>query len=574
MPSTTAGRRIIYVLACVLPVWAVVAYFTGGVGWMIGPIRLSSRQPLRPLLIGLALAAWYGWRFSRPERASDGEWMMRALERAAPVAVPAIMLLAFDVGIRYGTYAAAGSDSYGYVSQAELWREGTLRVAQPWVQQFSWPNREWVFAPLGYRPLSADGTIVPTYPAGLPIVMAVFLAVFGSNGPFFVVPVFGTAAVWLTSALGREASGSRRVGIIAALLLLASPVFLANIIAPMSDIPAAAGWALVALLVIRGDGVKYSTTAGWMAGLTLLIRPNLFLMTLLPLAVWQPLVKKQDAFIRYALGVAPGVFAIMLLNVYLYGGPLTFGYGTLFESYSVGALPANVRNYASWLVETQTPLVTLAVLPFVVRGAFREEPGGNRARRCIAAMLALCFASYVFYGPFDLWFYLRFLLPMYPAMFVLIAIAIAWLCLKLPEETRVPAAVLVCMISIGFGVRLAANAGVFTSADGERRHIRAANALAQRAPENAVVFSVQHSGSIRYYARRATLRYDWLTDDGLDRAIADLAAKGYPSYLVVDDWEDKEFRGRFSPHNRAGKLDQEPIARVPGQPEVRIYELR
>src|SRR5687768_14793034 len=47
-------RRVLYLLAALLPVWTVIAFFTGGVGWMLGPIRLSSRQPLRPLLIGLA----------------------------------------------------------------------------------------------------------------------------------------------------------------------------------------------------------------------------------------------------------------------------------------------------------------------------------------------------------------------------------------------------------------------------------------------------------------------------------------------------------------------------------------
>src|SRR5205085_1410392 len=104
--------------------------------------------------------------------------------------------------------------SYGYVSQASLWLKGSLRIEQPWVQQFSWPEREWTFAPLGYRPLSMDGTIVPTYAAGLPILMAMFQAVFGPNGPFFVVPVLASLTLWLTFDLGRTVTGSRTVGAI------------------------------------------------------------------------------------------------------------------------------------------------------------------------------------------------------------------------------------------------------------------------------------------------------------------------------------------------------------------------
>ena len=87
------------------------------------------------------------------------------------------------------------------------------------------------------------------------------------------------------------------------------------------------------------------------------------------------------------------------------------------------------------------------------------------------------------------------------------------------------------------------------------------------------MLSVQHSGSVRYYADRITLRYDWLGDGALDAAIRDVAAKGRRAYLVVDDWEEKEFRARFSPANRAAQLGG-PIARVAGRPEVRIFELQ
>ena len=116
---------------------------------------------------------------------------------------------------------------------------------------FPWKNREWIFSPLGYRPFSPDGTIVPIYPAGLPMIMAAFLAVLGENGPFYVVPVLAGLTVWFTYVLGRDATGSRTVASLAAVLLLASPVFLAHIVVPMSDVPAAAGWTLVAVLALK-----------------------------------------------------------------------------------------------------------------------------------------------------------------------------------------------------------------------------------------------------------------------------------------------------------------------------------
>ena len=574
MPLQIFGRRLLYVLACILPVWAVVAYFTGGVGWSIGPVRLSSRQPFRPFLIGVLLFGWYVWRYPRNQREEDGRWMLRALEPAIPVAVAVACLVGLYVGLRYGSFAAAGSDSYGYVSQARLWLDGTLRLAQPWVEQFSWPDREWMFAPLGYRPYGTDGTIVPTYPPGLSMLMALFSAVFGENGPFFVAPACGAAMVWLTYALGREATGSRHTGVIAAVFLAASPAFLNHVMAPMSDVPAAAGWALVALLLLKGGGRRYMSLAGWVAGLTLLVRPNLFLLALLPAVLWRPWEKTQDALIRYAIGLAPSLFAIMALNVYLYGGPLTSGYGALLESYGFAALPANVRNYLAWLVMTQTPLVFLASIPLFARGALRGGTDAVSPRICLSTLLALTFLSYAFYSPFDHWFYLRFLLPGYPALFVLLAAAIVWIAAKAPIEARLSVAALICTLIVGSGVKVARDTGIFNSAEYERRHIRAAAALASLAPANAMVLAVQHSGSVRYYANRITLRYDWLKEDQLDTAVRDMLAAGFQPFILIDDWEADEFRRRFSASSRLGKLDWEPVARVAGQPEVRIYELK
>jgi hypothetical protein len=566
MPAALLVRRFVYVLACLLPVWAVIAFFTGGVGWMLGPIRLSSRQPLRPLIIGLVVAAVYVWNYSRPERDADGRWLHRWTVRTLPFTVPLAAMVALYVGIHYGSFAAAGSDSYGYVSQARFWLNGIPRIQQPWVLDFPWEHRDWIFSPLGYRPFSPDGTIVPTYPAGLPLMMAAFLGVFGANGPFYVVPLVAALTVWFTYMLGREATGSRTVASLAAALLVPSPAFLTHIMVPMSDVPAAAGWTLVAVLALK----QKPLAAGIVSGLALMIRPNLILLTLVPAFAWRG---AKEPLIRFATGLVPGVVIIMIVNMLLYGGPFTTGYASVFELYAFGALPLNLRNYIVWLLQTQTPLILLAVVPFFVRGALRDQVRSVSMRACLGALIALTFVSYVFYATFDHWFYLRFLLPAYPGLLVLMVAALRWLVWKIPVEARVPAIALICAAIVPFGVNAARHEGVFNVAAFEGRHIRAAQEIASRTPADAIVMAVQHSGSVRYYADRVTLRYDWLKDAALDTALRDLSAKGRRVYLVVDDWEEKEFRARFSSSNRAAQLG-EPIARVPSSPEVRIFELQ
>jgi hypothetical protein len=139
----------------------------------------------------------------------DGQWLRRGIRHSAVAVASMVVVAGLWVGIHYGSYAAGGSDSYGYVSQAPLWLHGDLHIKQPWVAQMTWPQREWSFAPLGYRPSSPDGTIVPTYPPGLPILMAAFLGLFGANGPFYVVPLLGAVALLGTYLLGTELTRSR-----------------------------------------------------------------------------------------------------------------------------------------------------------------------------------------------------------------------------------------------------------------------------------------------------------------------------------------------------------------------------
>ena len=561
-------RRFVYLLAWGALIWAVVAASTGGVGWFVGPLRISSRQPLRPLLVGIAAAVLYVWTYSRAERSDDGRWLTGLVRRAAPMFAVAIVAAGLTVGISCGSFAAAGSDSYGYVSQARLWLEGTPRLEQPFVEQFSWPNREWVFAPLGYRPFSITGTIVPTYPPGLPLVMAGFLAVFGSDGPFIVVPVFAAFALWFTYLLGRHVTGSSTAAAGAALILLASPVFLTHVMLPMSDVPAAAGWTLVSLLALK----QRPLAAGLVAGATLLIRPNLVLLAAAPIAAWR---HPSFAMLKhYALGLAPGLATVAVLNTFLYGSPLTSGYGPLLDGYEWRAAWPNVRNYAAWLLKTETPLVALAALPLLRAEVLRDSHPNIAARRTLGALLALTLVSYAFYGVFNHWFYLRFLLPALPALFVLWAAAVRFICLKLPHEARVPAAAVLCAVVVLAGIKTGREEGIFRQREYEQRHIRAAELVAASTPPAAAIIALQHSGSVRYYADRITLRYDWLSEKHLDAAIRDLQQKGYHPFAVVDDWEENDIRNRFGAHNRAGRLDWPPLARVKGNPEVRVYDLQ
>lgn len=580
MTFSGIGRRAAYVIACVAPAWAAITFVTDGFVWELGPLRVASTEPLRPMLIGAAAAAWCLLRSVRADIDGDGEWLRLWLGRIAKLATPLIVALGCAAGLFYGTFAAAGSDAYGYVSQAELWLRRDLLIEQPIVQQVSWPDAAWTFTPLGYRPVAALGTIAPTYPPGLPMMMAAFQGLFGRTAVFFVVPLLASVALVATYMLGMAATRSQSVSALAALLLLASPVFLAHAMVPMTDVPATAGWALACMLALREPAPR-PLLAGLAAGASILIRPNLILLSAVPILGWllatrearegmRPAVRRIGAFLG---GVLPALIVMAAINLYMYGSVFESGYGRFDEIYGSHAVARNVRNYAAWLTQTQTLLVALALAPFVLRGSFRPSVAGSSPPAVLASLLALVMLSYVFYAPFDNWTYLRFLLPAYPAMFVLMAAGVRALSARMPLAARPAVVMLFAAAAVSSAVQFAKDEQVFHWRDHEQRYVRAAARASGLTPATAVLFSSQHSGSLRYHADRMTLRYDLLPPDRLDSAIRELSALGRPSFLVIDDWERDVFRSRFS-GSRAGGLEGQPLARVPGQPDVLIFDLR
>ena len=133
---------------------------------------------------------------------------------------------ALVVGIRCGTFVAAGSDASGYVSQAEMWLRGELTIAAPqWAHDARWHDAGWSSAPLGYRPSQISYVLVPTYSPGLPMAMALLQAIGGRDAVYYVVPMLGALTVWVTYLLGSRFAGPW-AGVVGALLMLTSPAFL------------------------------------------------------------------------------------------------------------------------------------------------------------------------------------------------------------------------------------------------------------------------------------------------------------------------------------------------------------
>jgi hypothetical protein len=578
--------------------WAVAVVLTGGFVVELGGFRMPSRRAFNPAILALlsAVAAVALATANERRRARHGlmahvrgERLADDGRRLALAAVAGAVMSVVSFGLANGLFVAAAADAYGYVSQADLWARGDVIVRQPWARDMTWPNADNALAPLGYRPHrpASHGTdIVPIYSPGVPILMAVFKIVGGPRAVYYVVPLLGGLAVWFTFLMGQRLAGPL-VGASAALLLATSPSFLFEITAPASDVAVTSWWAL-AFLALTFDSRAAAFGAGLATGLAILTRPNLVplvLVAAVPL-MW-PVISRWPAaedrwravtrVLAFAAGSCPACLFIAGLNWQLYGSPLASGYGPLDRVFDWSYGWVNLARYPRWLLDTQTPIVLLAAAtPFMLprHGAAGRAPAPRIiAGTWLAGILAL-FGLYLFYEPFEDWWYLRFILPMFPPLFVLTSVALFQLTAPISRVTELGRGLVTSALVGGLvwhGLSVALDRGADRVWVAEQRYITAGTYVAATLPERAVLLSGLHSGSARFYSGRLTVRYDQLRPTDLELVLGELRRLGYQPYVLLDEAEESSFRDRFSKTSPLGALDWAPKA-VLHQGLVRIYD--
>ena len=534
--------RLLLILSAAFLAWAALVFATGGIQWRIAGVLFRSRDPGRALAIGLVLLLVHAVVF-RASFSRDTDRLAAFLLRVLPGLALCCALVLGVHAIRYGTFTAGGSDSFGYVSQAYGWANGTLPRPEAIPISVPWPSGDASLAPLGYRPGPQPHTMVPSYAPGLPLMMAAAL-VFGACGPFLVAPLCSALMVWLTFLLGRR-TGGPWVGILAALFAVTSPIVLFQSLWPMSDVPSAAIWTGAALAAL-GTRRRSALAAGLWTAAGLLVRPNLPILPLVLLAHLAVSSRGRERWIRLALfsvAAAPAAIAIAALNTAWYGAPWNSGYGAAAQLFSASNIVPNLARYPIWLWQSQSPFVLLALVPLLPR--FRGDACQPAVRLC-GALFVATLLSYLVYLRFEEWWRVRFLLPAIPAVLVLMSTGLVALGRRLPRPWGRVAVTAVTIMLVAYTTSFSIGHGMFGALKGgERRYVDVGAYIHQALPPNAVIFSVQQSGSVRYYGGRMTVRWDLIDRDWTARAAAELERLGLHPYMVIEDWEVPQMRGWF-----------------------------
>ena len=483
---------------------------------------------------------------------------MRALALAGVVAV------VLAVASVWGSFVAGGSDSYCYVHQAERWASGQLQVVEPLALDAPWPDAPLAFAPVGHRPSpTRPGAIVPICPSGLSIAMVPFLWLGGPGAVFLVVPLFGILLVLATDAVGRR-FGSR-IGLASSALVASSPVFLYQLVQPMSDVPAAALW-MLAVAFTTATTRHHGAMAGLAASAAILVRPNLLplgvvmglFLLLRPERRWR--ARLYDA-VEYAACCVPGCLLVVLIQQALHGSPFASGYGPADTIFALSNVIPNAARYPAWLIETETPFIAIAaVAPFLLPGGLTWLLGG---------LILVNLGLYLPYAVFEDWSYIRFLLPTLPLVLILAVAVLDGVCRRVGLRRTHGVLAVTTVVLMAFTWCEAREHNVFRLRDLEARFERTGLFVDRRLPRNALVVTSGHSGSVRFYAGRRTLTWDGLPPEWLDRALAFVRTQGFEPYLLLESWEEPFFRSRFK-GSPIGELDWPPMAEVASQ--IRIYE--
>ena len=192
-------------------------------------------------------------------------------------------------------------------------------------------------SPLGWRP-AGDDRQAPTYPPGLPLLMAIPHAIAGVTGASALVIVAAGIAIVATGLLAFQLAGSI-AAVIAAAFIAFTPVFIHQSIQPMSDVPVTAAWMLCFLMLGRG-GIVRSRLPGIACAIAVLIRPNLAPLAIVPLFV----ARNRIAF---AAPVAIAGACLAAMQWLWYGSPLRSGYGSAEELFALSNIAPNASRYVA-----------------------------------------------------------------------------------------------------------------------------------------------------------------------------------------------------------------------------------
>ena len=130
-------------------------------------------------------------------------------------------------------------------------------------------------------------------------------------------------------------------------------------------------------------------------------------------------------------------------------------------------------------------------------------------------------------------------------------------------RNQVATAIMLCAfigVAVAQSELLLRRSDVWNIANLEARYPLAGQWIDINTPPTSVVLANQHSGSLRWYGARQTLRWDFIEPGDLIRTIAELESHGAATYVALEGAEVEMFNARFA--DPIGQLRVDHVGRL------------
>jgi hypothetical protein len=502
-------------------------------GWLAvsGPVAVGGLSWVSPkaidswawFLSGAVVLLGVGfWRLkTSAEEARPADQASVSAPEASLRLLPWLILIGYAfVAAQEVSTAAGGADSAGYLNTARLFSEGKLTMplrTVPGVSAQEFGSE--IYMPMPFRFTARQGEIAPVTAIGLPFMYAAA----GSVMPLplavaFVIVLNAVLAVlftrWAAAAFGLSWGWAWIAGFGVGL----SPLSLFIGLQPLSD-GASMTWVTGAIYFAWRSREKagFAWLAGAATALAVLIRsPNVLCAVPIAICLWG----NWRRCLFWILGGMPGAVFQMWHSWRVWGGPFESGYENVVNVLSLSYLPGNLSHYAFWIPCLLTPVALLVPgLPFA-----RGVP--LHVRWVLASWMGVFLGFYgIFLFTNTAWWFLRFILPACPALFIA-----GLLCARELARRLHKAAVNTRRIRISFAVAIFAwlifvvvERQVFFWLGRDQGFIQVAQWLKRNAAPDSAVLAVHGAGTVTYYTDMPVIFYNErvLASPAFARALAD-----------------------------------------------------
>ena len=324
-------------------------------------------------------------------------------------------VISLVISTQFFPYHSVNHDEAVYLQQAAMLVEGKLFLHPPVPEAF----RPWFFERDGAR----------LYPKYSPVPAAMFALGELVGAYRIALAAIAAATVGLTYAVVAEVFDRRR-GLLAATLLLASPLFLIHSGVFLSYLPTTALNLLFAFGYLRADRTgsrRWAAVAGVATGLAFFARPFTAVLFAAPFvvhALWALRRANRSTLLLRgltAIGGLAGVAAALAYNAIVTGSPLLFPYEAFAPSDGLGfgrrallgysveytpglALRANAEVlwvfFAEWVVAGPIGTALAAVGIGAVLLRIRRTTGSKDSRRLllVGVLVSVAFGNLYFWG--------------------------------------------------------------------------------------------------------------------------------------------------------------------------------